>query len=152
MTTPAEIQFKDVDLDAVAEASGKVVVFVGPDGKLDAGARKVNTLTRKALTRFLDGAAFEKMALGDVATLAYPAGMSAAAICVVKLGRRPGSQEARKAGAQLAKAQGGKELLVMAGSIGRAATHTFVWTWMGYGHMRHNATHNIVSTKNCDRM
>lgn len=132
MTTPAEIQFKDVDLDAVAEASGKVVVFVGPDGKLDAGARKVNTLTRKALTRFLDGAAFEKMALGDVATLAYPAGMSAAAICVVKLGRRPGSQEARKAGAQLAKAQGGKELLVMAGSIGRAAEIALGLALRGY--------------------
>lgn len=132
MTTPAEIQFKDVDLDAVAEASGKVVVFVGPDGKLDAGARKVNTLTRKALTRFLDGAAFEKMALGDVATLAYPAGMSAAAICVVKLGRRPGSQEARKAGAQLAKAQGGKDLLVMAGSIGRAAEIALGLALRGY--------------------
>ena len=132
MTTPAEIQFKDVDLDAVAEASGKVVVFVGPDGKLDAGGRKVNTLTRKALTRFLDSAAFEKMALGDVATLAYPAGMSAAAICVVKLGRRPGSQEARKAGAQLAKAQGGKDLLVMAGSIGRAAEIALGLALRGY--------------------
>lgn len=132
MTTPAEIQFKDVDLDAVAEASGKVVVFVGPDGKLDAGARKVNTLTRKALTRFLDSAAFEKMALGDVATLAYPAGMSAAAICVVKLGRRPGSQEARKAGAQLAKAQGAKDLLVMAGSIGRAAEVALGLALRGY--------------------
>jgi len=120
MTTPAEIQFKDVDLHAVAEASGKVVVFVGADGKLDAGARKVNTLTRKALARFLDSAAFEKMSSGDVGALAYPAGMSAAAICVVKLGRRPSSQEARKAGAQLAKAQGGKDLLIMAGSIARA--------------------------------
>jgi len=120
MTTPAEIQFRDVDLDAVAEAPGKVAVFVGPDGKLDAGARKVNTLTRKALARFLDSAAFEKMAMGDVLSLGYPGGMSAVAVCVVKLGRRPRSQEARKAGAQLAKAQGGKDLLVLAGTIARA--------------------------------
>ena len=53
MTRPAEIQFKEVDLDVVAEAPGKVVVFVDEDGKLDAGARKVNTLTRKALARFI---------------------------------------------------------------------------------------------------
>ncbi|MFA8442950.1 leucyl aminopeptidase [Yoonia sp.] len=120
MTTPAEIQFKDVDLNAVADAPGMVVVFVDADGKLDAGARKVNTLTRKSLARFIESSAFEKMAVGDVSLLGYPAGMSAAAICVVKLGRRPSSQEARKAGAQLAKAQNGQDLLIMAGSIGRA--------------------------------
>ena len=120
MTTPAEIQFKDVDLNAVADAPGMVVVFVDADGKLDAGARKVNTLTRKSLGRFIESSAFEKMAVGDVSVLGYPAGMSAAGVCVVKLGRRPSSQEARKAGAQLAKAQNGRDLLIMAGSIGRA--------------------------------
>ena len=120
MTTPAEIQFKDVDLDAVADASGKVVVFVDDDGRLDAGARKVNTLSRKALARFIESAAFEKMSIGDVSTLAYPVGLAAEAICVVKLGRRPSSPDARKAGAQLAKAQGGKDLLILAGTIARA--------------------------------
>ncbi|WP_108816090.1 leucyl aminopeptidase [Loktanella sp. Alg231-35] len=120
MTTPAEIQFKSVDLDAVADAPGKVVVFIGDDGKLDAGARKVNTLTRKALARFVESAAFEKMAAGDLASLGYPAGLVAEAVCVVKLGRRPSNQEARKAGAQLAKAQGGKDLLILGGTIARA--------------------------------
>ena len=89
MTTPAEIQFKDVDLNAVADAAGKVVVFVDEDGKLDAGARKVNTLTRKTLARFVESAAFEKMAAGDVAPLGYPVGMAASAVAVVKLGRKP---------------------------------------------------------------
>ncbi|MGJ8624052.1 MAG: leucyl aminopeptidase [Yoonia sp.] len=120
MTTPAEIQFKEVDLDAVASATGKIVVFVDADGKLDAGARKVNTLSRKALARFTDSAAFEKMATGDLATLAFPYGLAAEAVCVVKLGRRPTMQEARKAGAQIAKAQNGKDLLVLGGSIARA--------------------------------
>ena len=120
MTTPAEIQFKLIDLDTVATAAGKVVVFVDMDGKMDAGARKVNTLSRKALARFVDSDAFEKMSVGDLATLAFPCGLAAEAICVVKLGRRPSSQEARKAGAQIAKAQGGKDLLVLGGSIARA--------------------------------
>ena len=120
MTTPAEIQFKEVDLDAVATATGKIVVFVDVDGKMDAGARKVNTLGRKALGRFTQSDAFEKMAVGDLTNLAYPAGLEADAVCVIKLGRRPSSQEARKAGAQLAKAQGGKDVLVLAGSIARA--------------------------------
>ncbi|MBE0412870.1 leucyl aminopeptidase [Yoonia sp.] len=117
MTTPAEIQFKDVDLDALAHAPGKVAVFIGADGKLEAGARKLNTLTRKSLARFVATEAFEKMAIGDLFALTWPAGIEAAAILVVKLGRRPSQQEARKAGAQLAKVQNGADLLVVAGSI-----------------------------------
>ncbi len=120
MTTPAEIQFKEVDLDAVASAPGKIAVFVDPDGKMDAGARKVNTLTRKALARFVESDGFEKMAVGDLSNIAYPAGLAAEAVCVLKMPRRPSSQEARKAGAQLAKVQGGKDLLVLAGTIARA--------------------------------
>jgi leucyl aminopeptidase len=120
MTTPAEIHFKSVDLDAVARAPGKIVVFVDHDGKLDAGARKVNTLTRKALARFVDSTGFEKMAAGDLSSIAYPTGLVAEAVCVIKLGRRPSSQDARKAGAQLAKAQGGKDLLILGGTIARA--------------------------------
>ncbi len=132
MTTPAEIQFKEVDLDAVAGAPGKVVVFVDADGKLNAGARKVNTLTRKALVRFVQSAGFEKMAAGDLATLRFPAGLAAEAVCVIKLGRRPSSQEARKAGAQLAKAQGGKDLLVLGGTIARADEIAFGLVLRGY--------------------
>ena len=120
MTTPAEIQFKDIDLDAIATFAGKIVVFIEIDGKLDAGARKVNTLTRKALGRFVDSDAFEKMGPGDLSALAFPTGLAAQAVCVIKLGRRPTSAEARKAGAQIAKAQGAKDLLILAGSIGRA--------------------------------
>jgi leucyl aminopeptidase len=120
MTTPAEIQFKEVDLDAVATATGKIAVFIDLDGKMDAGARKVNTLGRKTLGRLVESDSFEKMAVGDLISLSYPAGLAAEAVCVIKLGRRPSSQEARKAGAQLAKAQGGKDLLVLAGSVGRA--------------------------------
>jgi leucyl aminopeptidase len=132
MTTPAEIQFKDVDLEAVANAAGKVVVFVGEDGKLDAGARKVNTLTRKALARFVESAAFEKMAEGDVAPLGYPAGMAAGAVAVVKLGRKPSCADARKAGAQLAKIQNGDDLLVLAGTIARAEEISLGLALRGY--------------------
>ncbi|WP_296424991.1 leucyl aminopeptidase [Yoonia sp.] len=137
MTTPAEIQFKDVDLDALADAAGQVAVFVDAEGKLDAGARKVNTLTRKALSRFVDSEAFEKMAPGDVSGLAYPGGMAAVGVLVVKLSRRPSVQEARKAGAQLAKAQKGADLLVVAGTIARVDEIALGLTLRGYNFDAH---------------
>ncbi|SFR40855.1 leucyl aminopeptidase [Yoonia tamlensis] len=120
MTTPAEIQFKDVNLDQLATARGVIAIFVGEDGKLDAGARKVNTLTRKAIARFVDGEKFEKMAQGDVAVLAYPVGLAAETVLVAKLPRRPSEAQARKAGAQLAKLMGDADITVVAGSIARA--------------------------------
>ena len=120
MTTPAQIQFKDVDLEKIAEAPDRVAVFIGDDGRLDAGARKVNALSRKALARFVESEAFSDMKAGDVTSLAFPAGLTVDAVCVVKLGRRPSVEDARKAGAQLAKAQSGKDLLVLAGTVRRA--------------------------------
>ncbi|MEO1640033.1 MAG: leucyl aminopeptidase [Pseudomonadota bacterium] len=125
MTTPTQIDFKEVDLNAVAEATGKVVIFVDEDGKLDAGARKVNTLTRKAVARLVEGEAFEKMAPGDLTSLTFPGGMASDAVCVVKLGRRPTVAEARKAGAKIAKAMNRKDLLVLAGSVARAEEIAF---------------------------
>ncbi len=120
MTTPAEISFKDLALEAIATSKGKIVVFVGADGKLDAGARRVNTLTRKALARFVASEAFGRMSEGDLASLTYPAGLEAEAVCVVKLPRRPSVTLARKAGAQIAKAKGSGDLLVLAGGTARA--------------------------------
>lgn len=120
MTTPVDIRFDDVNLDAFAKAPGIVVVFAAPDGKLDAGARKVNTLTRKAVTRVVDGQKFTKSKVGDVLRLSYPHGMNADAVVVVKMPKRPSVAEARRAGAQIAKAQGQKTLNIVAGAMARA--------------------------------
>ena len=35
MTTPAPVRFAATDLDAIAAATGRLAVFVTPDGKLD---------------------------------------------------------------------------------------------------------------------
>ena len=79
MTTPSQITFHDVALDQIATHSGKVAVFVTEDGKMDGGARKVNTLTRKALARLVEGEGFAKAATGSVTSVAYPVGMAAEA-------------------------------------------------------------------------
>ena len=77
--------------------------------------RRVLLLLRLELVR-----GFRRVVRRPALPSSASAGVAAEAACVIKLGRRPSSQEARKAGAQLAKAQAGKDLLVLAGSIGRA--------------------------------
>ena len=137
MTTPAEIQFKEVDLDALATAAGQLAVFIDDDGKMGSAARKVNTLTRKAIARFAQSEGFAKMASGDVATLGFPSGLLAENLLVVKLARRPTQQDARKAGAQLAKAQAGKPLTVVAGANLRAADIALGLALRGYDFNAH---------------
>lgn len=119
MTDPTEIHFSDLTLDALAQTGGRIAVFATPDGKLDQGGRKVNALSRKAVERFLAGPRFEKMKPGEAAELAYPAGLAADGILVVKLPRKPSVEEARKAGAALAKLRGTADLTLLAPALGR---------------------------------
>lgn len=64
MTTPARIDFKEQTTGALEAAltgaAGVVAVFVTADGRLDAAGRRVNTLTRKALTRVTAASAWAK--------------------------------------------------------------------------------------------
>ncbi len=121
MTVPAELTFAEIDLDAIAAATGRVVVIVTPDGKFDSAARRVNRLTKGALARFAESPAFDKLKPGETAELAWPAGLAAEALQVVKLGRRPDVPTARKAGVAIGRAVRGKEVLVLAGSLRHAA-------------------------------
>jgi leucyl aminopeptidase len=125
MTTPIEISFTETDIDALAGAEGKLAIVVTPEGKLDAAARRVNRLTRGAVQRLASSSRWEKAKPGDVVSLAFPAGLSAETLAVAKLPGRPSVEEARKAGAELAKVKGSAALTVAAGALTRAADLAF---------------------------
>jgi len=69
MTPPISIDFLETDLDALATAEGTVAVIVTEDGKLDPAGRRVNRLTRGAVARAIEGAAWNKAKAGDVVTV-----------------------------------------------------------------------------------
>ena len=117
MTTPAPISFIPVELDQIADAEGRIAVFVSVSGKLDQTARRVNRLTRGALERFAESSAFAKMKAGDARDLAFPSGVAADAVQVIKLDRRPAAEAARKAGIAIGKAAGGKPVMILAGNL-----------------------------------
>ncbi len=121
MSEPIQVTFEVTDLDAIAETTGRVAVVVNPEGRLDAGGRRVNRLTKGALARLVAGNRFAKAKAGQVLTLAYPVGMSAEAVDVLCLARRATIEDARKGGASLAKLRGTSPLLVLAGNSPKAA-------------------------------
>ncbi|MGR3343087.1 MAG: leucyl aminopeptidase [Paracoccaceae bacterium] len=117
MTTPITIDLKAIDLDAIAGFEGRVTLIVGAEGRLDQAARRVNRLSKGAVARLVASDAFGKMKAGEAKDLAYPAGLAAEAVQIVKLERRCTVADARKAGAAIAKGKSGKPVLVLAGNL-----------------------------------
>ena len=120
MTQPIDIRISEMVLDDLASFEGAIAIFVDPEGKLDAGARKVNSLSRKAVARFVESAAFEAMEEGSVTSLAFPAGMAAVGVVVAKLSRRADVETLRKTGAALAKSQSTQPMRILAGNMRKA--------------------------------
>ena len=121
MTAVLDFEFCETDLDALAEATGKVALLVDSDGKLDPAGRRVNRLTKGALARFVECDDFAEMKTGAAKTFAFPAGMEAEAVIVAKLPRRATVAEGRKAGVSIAKALSGRPAILALGNT-RAAS------------------------------
>lgn len=119
MTELRAIAFEPVDLDALAEAEGRVAVTVAPDGTMSPGARRLNRLTKGAVARALESDGWEKLSEGDAMALGFPAGMAADGVDVVKLSRRPDVATARKAGASVAVRAGDAPVLLLVETTAR---------------------------------
>ena len=137
MTELAPLTILETDLSALAERTGAIAVFATPDGKLDQSARKVNALSKKALARAVEGPAFDKLKEGEAMALAWPAGLDASRVILVKLGRRPSVDAARRAGAAIAKARGDDAVLILGGAVGRLAEVAFGCLLRGYAFDAH---------------
>ncbi|MEL6959251.1 MAG: leucyl aminopeptidase [Pseudomonadota bacterium] len=132
MTDLPDLSFVEIDLTELGSEEGAIAVFATPDGKLDPGGRKLNSLTKKALNRLVESDRFEKAKVGDALTLAYPAAVSASKIIVVKMPRRAKLDEARKAGASIAKARGSDRVLILGGSMPKMAEVAMGCALRGY--------------------
>jgi leucyl aminopeptidase len=123
MTQPLPIQFHDTDLDALDSFAGRIALIAAPDevAARSPAARRLNRLTKGALNRYLASEAWGKVKEGEAADLGWPAGLAAEALQLVKAGPRAGTATARKAGAAIGKAVGKAGVLVLAGSMLRAA-------------------------------
>ncbi|MBC7142934.1 MAG: leucyl aminopeptidase [Rhodobacteraceae bacterium] len=132
MTVPLTVQFAKTGFDALTEAEGRIALIVAPEGKLGAVAKRLDRATRGAVRRALDSKAWDKLKTGDALDLSYPAGLKAEAVQLVKLPRRTGIAEARKAGASIGKALGEAGAMVLAASHPRAAEIAFGLTLRAY--------------------
>jgi leucyl aminopeptidase len=119
MTAPAPLTYAATDLTGLADLEGRIVLLVEPDGRMDAGVRRVSRMIRGGVARFTESPAFRRMDEGDAHDLAWPAGLKAEAVQVVKLGRRADAETARRAGVAIGAAARGLPVTVLAGGLRR---------------------------------
>ncbi|WP_270730103.1 leucyl aminopeptidase [Shimia sp. Alg240-R146] len=136
MVEVLKFTFVETVLDAIGQAEGRVAILVPIEGNLGQEARRVNRLTKGAVERMREAKA-ETAKLGDVVSLAWPAGMAAEAVDIVFLPRQCSIEEARKAGAAMAKKRGASGLLAALGNHPKAAEIVAGLALRDYGFDQH---------------
>ena len=106
MTRPIHPSFKEHSLQSIADAKGLVVICADAAGSFGPSAKRVNRLMKGALRKFADSEFFEKMDEGDVQRFPSPLGLSANAVLLLKMKKRPSIEVAQKCGANIAKESG----------------------------------------------
>jgi leucyl aminopeptidase len=139
MTQITPIRFAETEIDRIADFEGRLALFADPEGKLDSGARRVNRLMRGAIQRLVESERFAKLKPGEGLTLAYPSGLAAEAVEVIRSPRNPETEVARKAGAHLARGRGRADLLVLAGPLRRVAEVAFGLAMRDYAFEAHKS-------------
>ncbi len=102
------------DADA-ASHPGRVIAFA--DTALDPEARRLDRLTRGALSRALASDLWAEVKPGEGLDLAFPAGLAASAVHLIRLPKKSDAATARKAGAGIARALKPKGALILARSV-----------------------------------
>ena len=125
MSTPVAIHFHSPEVAAALAARGRLVLILAPEGRLPAIARRIDRACRGAVTRALAGAAWARLKPGESLDLAWPAGLDAEVLQLVKLPARATQAQARKAGGAIGRALTETGATVVAGAHRRASDIAF---------------------------
>ncbi|MGL4414598.1 leucyl aminopeptidase [Roseinatronobacter monicus] len=117
MTRSLLTEAQPFSLDTITTHDGRVVVFADADSPLPRATKRVDKLTRGAVTRALESEAFTKLKPGAGLQLGWPSGMAAEALHIIRLPRKPAAAELRKAGLSIGKSQGRAATLICADTL-----------------------------------
>ncbi|MCU0802549.1 MAG: leucyl aminopeptidase, partial [Rhodobacteraceae bacterium] len=137
MSRPVQIKFAALDDAGLASQPGRIVLLC--DDRLTGLARKVDKLTRGAVQRAIGSEGFAALKPGDALDLAYPAGLQADAVQIVRLPRKVDMLTARRAGGTIGKALSSAATLVLA-EHPRAADIAFGLAMRAYDFLPHKTS------------
>ncbi len=103
--------------DILATHEGRVAVFAEPGAGLPGLTAHADSLTQGALARAVASDAFAKLKPGDALTLAWPTGMAAEALHILRMPQAPTTDALRRAGLSIGKAHGTSATLICADTL-----------------------------------
>jgi leucyl aminopeptidase len=139
MNQPVALTFTPTDLDSLAAAKGLIAVIADGDKPTSLVARRLDRLTKGVLSRVMASPDWAAAKPGDALTLAYPSGLLAEAVLLVKLPRNATVAQARKAGASVGRALGASGALVLAENHPKAAEISFGLAMRAYDFSAHKS-------------
>jgi len=139
MTSPVSITFRTPDLAALATVQGRIALVADAGTPNTPAARALNKLMRGALARVLASDSFAKLKPGETLDLAYPAGLMADAVQVLRLPKKATALQARRGGAALGRALGGKGATVLAEGHAQAAELAYGLALRAYDFSAHKS-------------
>lgn len=114
MAEPVTIAFETPDLASLAMATGRIALLADAGAPATPSARALNKAMRGALARALASDAFVRLKAGEAMDLAYPAGLAADAVQLIRLPKKATALEARRAGGAIGRALGSAGAVVLA--------------------------------------
>ncbi len=140
MSHPLPIQFHSVDVDGLATQTGRIAILADGTAPATPGVRRLDRLTKGALARYLGSDAYAKLKPGESQDLAYPSGLAADAVQVIKLPRKTDVATARKAGASIGARLTPAPTVVLAEGHNRTADLAFGLAMRAYDFTPHKTT------------
>ena len=137
MTEMMAPQFTALALDGLASLSGRIALIADGSAPATPAARRLDRLMRGALARAMGSEAWGKLKPGESMDLAWPAGLAAEALQLIRLPRRCEVDAARKAGAAAGRSLGTGPTLLIAENHARAADMAFGLVLRAYDFTTH---------------
>ena len=122
MTAITKIRFQPVDLGAALDFSGNIGVLVRPGGIDGTWLTELDGKVGGALSRLCRSRKFKSLNKCDSVEIAFPSGIAAESLIVVKLQANANEIDTRKAGASFGSKLGSSDMLLLLDGHSRAET------------------------------
>lgn len=137
MTEAVQIRFVATDTESLVGATGRIVLLADVGQPLSPAGRRLERITRGAVGRAVASDAFTRLKPGESMELAYPSGLEADCLQLVRLPKKCDATAARRAGASVGRALSASETLVVLESHPQAAEIAFGLAMRAYDFTPH---------------
>ena len=109
------VKFAEMDFELILKWTGKISLIVNSKNKLSTLNQKLDKKVGGVITKALNSKNFNSLKEGEGVELAFPYGLKAESLQIIKLGLNPEAMKARSAGSTMSRFKSHSDLLIVSG-------------------------------------